>query len=163
MYSSLILLTSFLILYESCSYLQINQLMGAGFCYIEEVNGSSKDYCVENHSRYPCVPGKGYYGRGPLQITWNYNYGPAGDDIGFNGTNNPEIVANDPSVSFKAALWLWMEKVHSVVNRGFSATIHAINGGECNGGNRDAVNDRVKYYQQYSNQFGVFPGDNLAC
>ncbi|KAJ9701657.1 hypothetical protein PVL29_006851 [Vitis rotundifolia] len=132
------------------------------FCYIEEIDGPSKNYCVED-TRYPCVPGKGYYGRGPLQITRNYNYGPAGESIGFNGLNNPEIVANDPVISFKTAFWFWMKTVHDIVNRGFSATIHAINGSECNGGNRDAVNARVEYYKDYCNQLGVFPGDNLPC
>ena len=136
--------------------------MRVGFCYIEEIDGPSKNYCVED-TRYPCVPGKGYYGRGPLQITWNFNYGPAGESIGFNGSNNPEIVANDPVISFKTAFWFWMKNVHDIVNRGFSATIHAINGAECNGGNRDAVSARVEYYEDYCNQLGVFPGDNLPC
>ena len=70
-------------------------------------------------------------------------------------------MANDPISSFKASMWLWMIKVHNVINRGFSASIHAINGGECNGGNKDAVNERVKYYVESCNRLGVFPGDNL--
>ena len=53
--------------------------------------------------------------------------------------------------------------MHNVVNRGFSATIHAINGGECNGGNRDNVNECVKHYVEYCNRLGVFPGDNHPC
>ena len=85
--------------------------MRVGFCYIEEIDGPSKNYCVEG-ARYPCIPGKGYYGRGPLQITWNFNYGPAGESIGFNGLNNPEIMANDPVISFKTAFWFWMKNVH---------------------------------------------------
>ncbi|KAL6343346.1 hypothetical protein AAG906_022421 [Vitis piasezkii] len=40
--------------------------------------------------------------------------------------------------------------------RWFSATIHVINGAECNGGNKDAVNARVEYYKDYCNQLGVF-------
>ncbi|CBI24652.3 unnamed protein product, partial [Vitis vinifera] len=90
------------------------------FCYIEEIDGPSKDYCDESNTRYPCVPGKGYYGRGPIQLSWNYNYGPAGESIGFNGLNNPETVANDAVVSFKTALWFWMNNVHSVVSQGFA-------------------------------------------
>ncbi|CAN0880068.1 Chitinase 4 [Linum grandiflorum] len=39
-------------------------------CYIEEINKA--EYC--DRSRYPCAAGKRYYGRGPLQLTWNYNY-----------------------------------------------------------------------------------------
>ncbi|TJX41549.1 hypothetical protein E8P77_31970, partial [Soehngenia saccharolytica] len=59
------------------------------FCSIEEINGTSKNYCNETITQYPCAPNKQYYGRGPLQLSWNYNYGPAGERIGFDGLNNP--------------------------------------------------------------------------
>ncbi|KAL6343321.1 hypothetical protein AAG906_022396 [Vitis piasezkii] len=78
------------------------------------------------HVTHETGPGKGYYGRGPLQISWNYNYGPAGQSIGFNGLNNPETVANNPVVSFKTAFWFWMNHVHSIIGQGFGATIRAI-------------------------------------
>ncbi|XP_045799936.1 endochitinase PR4-like [Trifolium pratense] len=133
------------------------------FCYIEEIDGASKDYCDETNTQYPCVANKGYFGRGPIQISWNYNYGPAGQDNGFDGLNSPETVANDPTVSFKTGLWFWMKNVHSVVTQGFGATIRAINGMECGGGNPSAVQARVDYYTQYCSQFGVSTGDNLTC
>ncbi|XP_010268233.1 PREDICTED: endochitinase PR4-like [Nelumbo nucifera] len=135
------------------------------FCYIEEIDGASKDYCDETNTQYPCVPGKGYYGRGPIQLSWNYNYGAAGNDIGFDGLNYPETVANDVVVSFKTAFWFWMNNVHSIMTsgQGFGATIRAINGMECDGGNPDAVQARVGYYTDYCNQFGVSTGDNLSC
>ncbi|XP_059655028.1 endochitinase At2g43590-like [Cornus florida] len=133
------------------------------FCYIEEIDGASKDYCDETNTQYPCVAGKGYYGRGPIQLSWNYNYGPAGQAIGFDGLGNPDIVASDVVVSFKTALWFWMNNVHSVIGQGFGATIRAINSMECNGGNPDAVNARVSYYTDYCNKLGVAPGDNLSC
>ncbi|CAA7404542.1 unnamed protein product [Spirodela intermedia] len=136
------------------------------FCYIEEINGPSKDYCDENNTQYPCVPGKGYYGRGPIQLSWNFNYGPAGESIGFDGLGSPETVAEDPLVAFKTALWFWMNNVHSriVSGEGFGATIRAINGAlECDGGNPATVTARVEYYTDYCNQLGVAPGDNLRC
>nr|AAP03085.1 class IV chitinase [Galega orientalis] len=133
------------------------------FCYMEEINGASHDYCDNTKTQYPCAPGKGYYGRGPLQITWNYNYGPAGTDNGFDGLKSPETVANNAVISFKTALWFWMKNVHSVVNQGFGATIRAINSIECNGGNSNAVQARVNYYTQYCSQLGVAPGNNLKC
>ena len=43
-------------------------------------------------SQYHCLSGKDYYGRGPLQITWNYNYEPAGEDIGFNNTQGSDLL-----------------------------------------------------------------------
>ncbi|XP_043720240.1 endochitinase EP3-like isoform X2 [Telopea speciosissima] len=135
------------------------------FCYIEEIDGASKDYCDESNTQYPCASGKGYYGRGPLQLSWNYNYGPAGNSIGFDGLNSPETVANDVVISFKTGLWFWMNDCHSIITsgQGFGATIKSINSMECNGGNSGAVQARVQYYQDYCNQFGVSPGDNLTC
>jgi chitinase len=136
----------------------------ADFCYIEEINGASRDYCDESNTQYPCAPGKGYFGRGPIQISWNYNYGPCGQAIGYDLLNFPETVANDASVAFKTALWFWMNNVHSVLSQGFGATIRAINGAiECNGGNPSAVQARVNYYTQYCSQLGVSPGANLYC
>nr|AUN87483.1 chitinase [Camellia fraterna]AUN87484.1 chitinase [Camellia fraterna] len=133
-------------------------------CYIEEINGASRNYCDDINTQYPCAPNKNYYGRGPLQLTWNYNYGPAGESIGFDGLNNPETVATDSVVSFKTALWFWTNQVHNVINQGSGATIRAINGQlECDGANPNAVNARVKYYTDYCNQLGVAPGDNLQC
>ena len=39
-----------------------------GFCYIKEIN--KRDYCDSSNKQYPCVTGKQYYGRGPIQLTW---------------------------------------------------------------------------------------------
>ncbi|PKI44459.1 hypothetical protein CRG98_035133 [Punica granatum] len=115
------------------------------FCHIEEINGASNDYCDETVTQYPCNPNKGYYGRGPIQLSWNFNYGPAGESIG-------------------TALWYWMEHVHSVMDQGFGPTIRAINGDlECDGKNQATVQSRVGYYTQYCQQLGVDPGDNLTC
>ncbi|KAJ4955261.1 hypothetical protein NE237_012044 [Protea cynaroides] len=136
------------------------------FCYIEEINGASQDYCDTTNTQYPCVAGEGYYGRGPLQLSWNYNYGAAGDSIGFDGLNYPETVADDVVTSFETALWFWMNNCHSIIisGEGFGATIEAINGAvECNGGNTAAVQDRVQYYENYCSQFNVSPGSNLYC
>ncbi|GAV84623.1 Glyco_hydro_19 domain-containing protein/Chitin_bind_1 domain-containing protein [Cephalotus follicularis] len=134
------------------------------FCYINEINGASKDYCDETNTQYPCNPNEGYYGRGPLQLSWNFNYGPAGNSIGFDGLNAPDTVATDPVISFKTALWYWMRFVQPVMDQGFGATIRAINGAlECDGGNDSTVNARVEYYTEYCNQLGVDPGDNLTC
>ncbi|PAN38856.1 hypothetical protein PAHAL_7G202600 [Panicum hallii] len=133
------------------------------FCYISEIN-KNYNYCDANNRQWPCAPGKKYYGRGPLQISWNYNYGPAGRDIGFDGLGNPDRVAQDPVIAFKTALWFWMKNVHGVMPQGFGATIRAINGAlECNGRNPDQMNARVRYYRQYCQQLGVDPGSNLTC
>ncbi|KAH9611349.1 hypothetical protein KSS87_006103 [Heliosperma pusillum] len=137
------------------------------FCHIEQNDGAASNdgECDPSQTQqYPCNPNKKYYGRGPLQLTWNYNYGAAGQSIGFDGLNAPETVANDVVTSFKAALWYWVTNVHSVLNQGFGASIRAINGAqECNGLNQDEANDRIQLYQQYCGVFGVDSGQNLSC
>ncbi|KAJ0034415.1 hypothetical protein Pint_26035 [Pistacia integerrima] len=131
-------------------------------CYTEEIDKSNA-YCDQSNKQYPCVAGKKYYGRGPMQLTWNYNYGACGKALGFDGLKAPETVSNDPAVSFKAALWFWMNNVHSVMNQGFGATIRKINGLECGGKHPDKVNARIGYYRDYCKKFGVDPGQNLSC
>ena len=139
-------------------------LFVSDFCYIEEINGPSRDYCDENATQYPCNPNKGYYGRGPIQLSWNFNYGPAGTAIGFDGLNAPETVATDPVISFKTALWYWTNRVQPVISLGFGATIRAINDAlECDGANSATVQARVRYYTEYCRQLGVDPGNNLIC
>jgi len=133
------------------------------FCYISEIN-KNNDYCDRGNTQWPCAAGKKYYGRGPLQISWNYNYGPAGRDNGFDGLRDPDAVARDAVVAFKTALWFWMNNVHGVMPQGFGATTRAINGAlECNGKNQAQMNARVGYYRQYCQQLGVDPGNNLTC
>ncbi|XP_019160085.1 PREDICTED: chitinase 6-like [Ipomoea nil] len=134
-------------------------------CYINEINGTTRDYCDETDTEYPCASGKMYYGRGPIQLSWNFNYGPAGKSIGFDGLNNPDVVAKDSVISFKTALWFWMKYCHSLIvsGKGFGATIRAINGIECDGGGPRSVRNRVKYFKEYCRQFGIQTGDRLTC
>ncbi|KAM7520005.1 hypothetical protein LguiB_018967 [Lonicera macranthoides] len=63
-----------------------------GYCFIREQGNS----------------GAGYYGRGPIQLTHKYNYEQAGRAIGVDLVNNPDLVATDPTISFKTAIWFWM-------------------------------------------------------
>lgn len=144
-------------------FAQITHETGS-LCKIEEDGGAQQDYCEEQNTQYPCVAGKNYYGRGPIQLSWNYNYGAAGNALGFDGLGNPDIVAQDPNISFKTALWYWMTNVHSVIGQGFGATTRAINGAiECDGKRPDLVNARAGYFRDYCSQLGVAPGDNLTC
>ncbi|KAF4377411.1 hypothetical protein F8388_013757 [Cannabis sativa] len=133
-------------------------------CHIEETGGANQDYCDETRTDYPCNPNKKYFGRGPLQLTWNYNYGAFGKANNIDALNEPEKLAQDAVVSFKSALWFWMENVHSVIGQGFGATTRKINGAlECDGKQPDKVQARINYYNDYCKQFGVAPGDNLSC
>ncbi|KAJ4891700.1 Chitinase family protein [Raphanus sativus] len=135
------------------------------FCYIEEINGASRNYCDDrNYPQYPCAPGKTYYGRGPIQLSWNYNYAQCGQSLGLDLLRQPEQVSSNPTLAFRTALWFWVNNVRPVLNQGFGATIRAINGDlECNGRSPDKVNARISYYRDYCGQLGVDPGPNLSC
>ncbi|XP_062110886.1 mulatexin-like [Humulus lupulus] len=81
-----------------------------GYCNINATahTTTGSDYCTS--SQWPCAAGKKYISRGPIQLTHNYNYGLAGKALGVDLINNPDLVATDPVVSFKTALWFWMTK-----------------------------------------------------
>ncbi|TVU17930.1 hypothetical protein EJB05_33992, partial [Eragrostis curvula] len=156
-----------------------------GLCFKEEIKPPS-NYCDATSTRWPCVPGKSYHGRGPIQLSWNFNYGPAGEALGFDGLGQPEVVATEPEVAFKTALWFWMTpqppkpSCHDVMvgryqpsaddakaNRtaGFGLTTNIINGGiECNKSDVPQVDDRIGYYRRYCEVLGVKDvGPNLDC
>lgn len=40
-----------------------------GLCFKEEISRASI-YCDTNNTVWPCVPGKSYHGRGPIQLSW---------------------------------------------------------------------------------------------
>jgi predicted chitinase len=127
-------------------------------------------YCDPNSG---CAPGQQYYGRGPIQLSWNYNYRAAGQAIGVDLWSNPDLVATDSTIAWKTAVWYWMTGTgaagvtphNAMVNSwGFGVTINAINGGlECGGRRPDAVQTRINYYRTFTGIIGVDPGGNLGC
>ncbi|MGW6444220.1 chitinase [Lentzea sp. NPDC055074] len=140
--------------------------------YIEEINKTG-DYCDERQP-YGCPAGvKQYYGRGPIQLSWNFNYKAAGDALGINLLNDPGRVARDATVAWRTGLWYWMTQSgpgtmtphNAMVNkRGFGQTIRSINGSlECDGKNPGTVESRVSKYRQFTSILGVAPGANLYC
>ncbi|KAK7397033.1 hypothetical protein VNO78_18199 [Psophocarpus tetragonolobus] len=155
-----------------------------GLCFKEEISPPS-DYCDSTNTQWPCYRAKSYKGRGPIQLSWNYNYGPAGKALGFDGLKNPEIVANNSVIAFKTALWFWMTErkpkpsCHDVMvgkyvpteadiaaNRtaGYGLVTNIINGGlECGIPGDASVNDRIGFFHRYTNLLHVHPGPNLDC
>ncbi len=143
----------------------------ASLKYIDEVSPQGI-YCDSTNTTYKCASGQDYHGRGPLQISWNYNYGAAGAALGAPLLANPALVSSDATIAWETALWFWMtvtsggRTAHTIMvqGAGFGLTINAINGQvECNGGNSQAVNDRVNFYKNFCGQLGVDPGTNLTC
>ncbi|KAE9450257.1 hypothetical protein C3L33_17850, partial [Rhododendron williamsianum] len=150
-----------------------------GYCFVTE-QGNPPDYCDGNQQQrqqYPCAAGKKYFGRGPIQITHHYNYGPAGTAIKSNLLANPDLVATDPIISFKTAFWFWMTpqspkpSSHDVITGrwtpspadsaagrvpGYGVITNIINGGiECGKGSTREQEDRIGFYKRYSGIMGV--------
>ncbi|MFD8889815.1 glycoside hydrolase family 19 protein [Streptomyces sp. NPDC059566] len=145
-----------------------------GLVHIVEQNTANYPHYCDATQPYGCPAGQAaYYGRGPIQLSWNFNYKAAGDALGINLLANPYLVEQDPAVAMKTALWYWntqngpgtMTAHAAMVNgAGFGETIRSINGAlECNGGNPAQVQSRISKYQSFTQLLGVSPGNNLGC
>lgn len=158
-----------------------------GLCFKEEVgcgDGGCEGYCAPSEM-WSCAPGRTYHGRGPIQLSWNYNYGQAGDALDLDLIADPDLVTSDGVIAFRTAIWFWMTpqspkpSCHDVMvgnwtpsaedlsgNRepGFGMTVNIINGGlECNRGPDSRVDDRIGFYRRYAELMGVSPGASLDC
>jgi len=162
-----------------------------GLVYTEEQacrDGHCTQYNTGGTSPYKPVPGKSYFGRGPLQLTYAYNYGAAGQDLGLPLLSRPEMVSTDGVVAFKTALWFWMKaqtpkpSCHEVMGGkwqpapadhagrrtpGFGMTINIINGGvECKDNTptaRDAREERIGFYKHFASALGIIVEKDCNC
>jgi chitodextrinase len=140
------------------------------FRYVEEIEKA--DYCQAGPPG--CAPGKRYYGRGPTQLSWNYNYATVGQDLQLNLWADPDMVARDPKIAMMTGFWYWTKgrgpggpTPHEAMTNGagFGATIRAINSIECgvNSPYRQKMLNRITRYKSYTQLLGVAPGGNLEC
>ncbi|WP_327576600.1 MULTISPECIES: glycoside hydrolase family 19 protein [unclassified Streptomyces] len=145
-----------------------------GLVYIVEQNTANYPHYCDSSQSYGCPAGTAaYYGRGPIQLSWNFNYKAAGDALGIDLLHNPYLVEQDAAVAWKTGLWYWntqsgpgtMTPHNALVNgAGFGETIRSINGSlECNGGNPGQVQSRIDRYKAFVQILGTAPGDNLSC
>lgn len=161
-----------------------------GLYFVDEKQESViNSYADFNKPNFPPVAGKTYFGRGPKQLSWNYNYGQFSETwFGSKDTllQHPEWLSTDPVLSFASAIWFWMTpqfpkpSCHDIMTGnwkptdndlqkgrvpGFGATVNVINGGvECGTGTDLAkTSHRYQYYQYFCNYFHVTPGDNINC
>jgi predicted chitinase len=149
-------------------------------------DNTSLDYFGDS-DEYPPVKGKKYYGRGPMQLSYNGNYGYASDCIFGDHKillNNPDLLTTDPVVAFKAAIYFWMTpqthkpSAHDVMTgkwklnaadkaagrvNGFGMVTDIINGAvECGQGENPNMLDRVGFYQYFLSKLGA-SDPNCAC
>ncbi|KAF3604408.1 hypothetical protein F2Q69_00038634 [Brassica cretica] len=169
--------------YESTGHPKNTSIYTWGYCYKEELNPPS-DYCSPSDT-WPCVPGKRYYGRGPVLLKGNHEYGSYGQALNADLLNNPDLVSNDPVIAFKVAILFWMKPVppkpwsHGVLINlwrpstadiaagrlpGYGVITNIFNGRiECGHGYDARVADRIGFYRRYCEILGADPGDNLDC
>lgn len=133
-------------------------------------------YCRDD-ARLGCAKGQQYYGRGPIQLSWNYQYKAAGDFLGLDLWSDPDRVARDSTVAWRTALWYWMtqpgessQTPHAAIRSGagFGATTRAINGPlECDKPtDPDALRKngrRADFYKHASDLLGVPLLHPLGC
>ncbi|PDP86658.1 chitinase [Glycomyces fuscus] len=145
-----------------------------GLVHIKEVNEANYPHYCDWNQPFGCPAGQAaYYGRGPIQLSWNYNYKAAGDALGIDLLNNPYLVEQDASVAWRTGLWYWNTQTgpgtitphNAIVNgHGFGETIRSINGAiECNGGNPAQVQSRINKFTQFTQILGTTTGSNLSC
>ncbi len=166
-----------------------------GLVYKEEVDKSNDYCCPAGETRngtvcptYGCpapIPANAtsaYFGRGAIQLTWNYNYKPAGDYVGLDLLNHPEYVLNPGgAIAWKTSVWYWMvqngpntQTAHSGImlsngTGGFGETIKSINGYyECpslggNGSYTAQRDNRIAKYKLYCDLLHVSYGNNTSC
>lgn len=159
---------------EAAAFLaNVNHETG-GLVYVVEQNTANYPHYCDWGRPYGCPAGQAaYYGRGPIQLSWNFNYKAAGDALGIDLLDNPWLVQNDAAVAWKTALWYWNTQTgpgsmtpHSAMvnSAGFGQTIRSINGSlECDGKNPAQVQSRVDAYQRFTQILGTSPGGNLSC
>ncbi len=128
--------------------------------------------CGPNHAQSWCniqgTPGKLYYGRGWFQLSYPCNYYAAGNALGSNLLNNPDLVSQQQGIAVKTAIWFYQTNNMNIpAQQGdFAATTRIINGAqECNGG-PEAANQqtRVATYKRIRLCFGLGqPKINPVC
>ena len=121
----------------------------SGYCSLAHTSTSDPDGCsctqtVSEDDPNGYASNSMFYGRGPMQLSWNYNYIDAGGALGVDLCTSPDLVATNPSIAWQSAFHFWMTSTGStgttchdyVLTSGdFGGTVKTINGGlECPAG-----------------------------
>ena len=102
--------------------------------------------------------GDKWKGRGLIHLTWDYNYKAFAKAINRPDIlQNPDLVATDPELTVKSAIWWWENKKRE--RKDFAKAVNDPNGGKVvsyrvNGGYRH-LNERLKQLAIYSKGGGV--------
>ncbi len=154
-----------------------------GLYFNEEVGFIGSDqigYVQSTGTNYLPVAGKSYHGRGPIQLSYNYNYGLCSDVLFGDSSillNDPDMLEKDGVLGFMTGIWFWMTpqppkpSCHQVItgiwepkegapnvsyNGNFGLTIIIINNeaGQSETG-AGAVARRARYYRLFAAKMGA--------
>ena len=93
--------------------------------------------------------GERYHGRGYIQLTGRDNYRMAGQALGLDLLNKPELAA-DPATAAQIAVWFWQNKTKNITNFADTKTVtHKINPA------LKGLKDRQENFAEYSKLFKV--------
>lgn len=118
-----------------------------GFRFREEQGGANQHYTP-------------YHGRGFIQLTHDYNYRPASQDLYGDDRlmRDPGLVSRDARTSMDVSVWFWQKNVR---NRGgpsqnnFGLTTKAINGGIESSSSHPSAVKRYKHYRAIASAWGI--------
>ena len=153
--------------------------------YIREIgcpgSGKCSNYTQWGNTFFPPTSGQTYYGRGPKQLSWNYNYGRFSRMFLGNKQlllDQPERVAEEGWLALGSAFWFYMTpqapkpSIHDVVTGlwkpnqsdaqagikvGFGLTTYIVNGGQECGRGSETPNSayRIEYYEKFLEYFNL--------
>ena len=93
--------------------------------------------------------GERYHGRGYIQLTGRDNYRMAGQALGLDLVNKPQLAA-DPANAAKIAVWFWQNKTKNITNFADTKTVtHKINPA------LKGLKDRQENFAEYSKLFKI--------
>jgi hypothetical protein len=148
----------------------------------------SFNYADTSKKKWLPVAGKSYHGRGPMQLSWNYNYGQFSEAYFGNKQillDDPDLLLKDSVLCFASAIWFWVRdqypkpSCHDLMagqweptakdiaggrGLGFGTVVNVINGGlECGENHSERTKYRYGYYQYFCNFFHIDQGPNAEC
>uniref|UniRef100_A0ACD5TU75 Uncharacterized protein n=1 Tax=Avena sativa TaxID=4498 RepID=A0ACD5TU75_AVESA len=140
-----------------------------GYCWVKQLKRAASER---------------YYGRGPIQLTFEGNYRQAGKALGLDLAGNPDLVSTYPAVAFATAIWFWttsqppQPSCHAVMTGnwtpsaqdrdagllpGYGITANIVSGGVDCGPTSRTAQDGARYYKMYCDILQVGHGDNVFC
>ncbi len=161
-----------------------------GLYFVQEKGFPNNQFNYTDTSKRKWLPadGKSYHGRGPMQLSWNYNYGQFSEAYFGNKQillDNPDLLLQDSVLCFASAIWFWVHdqypkpSCHAIITSqwepspkdlaggrlpGFGAVVNVINGGlECGENHSDRTKYRYAFYQYFCNYLHVGQGPNAEC